>query len=74
MIPACPSGGQGELACLKGLPNTSAKGNAAMVIVAPIATVNRILRLQGNACGTGISSIPRRPGGCARLQVVHRDT
>jgi len=54
-------------------PDTAAGGIAAMVIVVPNATVNRILRLQGNACGTGTSSIPPVAAGGARLQAVHRD-
>src|SRR5262245_29541917 len=55
-------------------PDTAARGLAAMVIVVPNATVNRILRLRGKCCGTGTSSIPRRAGLSARLQAVHRDT
>jgi len=56
------------------LTNTAARGLAAMVIVVPSATVNRIWRLRGNACGTGTSSIPLAAAGRARLQAVHRDT
>ena len=56
------------------LQKVAARGLAAMVIVVPNATVNRVLRLPGNACGTSISSIPPEAVGRVRLHAVHRDT
>jgi hypothetical protein len=56
-----------------GRRNNAAGADTAMVIVVPNATVNRILRLQENACGTGTSLIPRQGARRARLHAVHRE-
>jgi hypothetical protein len=48
-------------------------GLAAMVIVVPNRTVNRISRLVTSRCAAGVFAIPGSTARCARLHPIHRE-